>query len=61
MQRSLSETKIGALIVMERKTGLSEIVETGTKIDGLVSSDLLIKYFIPNTPLHDTVIIKKIK
>ncbi len=56
---SLSRQKIGALIVMERKTGLSEVVETGTKIDGLVSSDLLINIFIPNTPLHDGAVIIK--
>lgn len=56
---SLSRQKIGALIVMERKTGLNEIVETGTKIDGKVSSDLLINIFIPNTPLHDGAVIIK--
>jgi diadenylate cyclase len=56
---SLSRQKIGALIVMERKTGLSEVVETGTKIEGKVSSDLLINIFIPNTPLHDGAVIIK--
>jgi len=56
---SLSRQKIGALIVIERKTGLSEIIETGTKIDGKVSSDLLINIFIPNTPLHDGAVIIK--
>ena len=56
---SLSRQKIGALIVIERKTGLSEVVETGTKIEGQVSSDLLINIFIPNTPLHDGAVIIK--
>ncbi len=56
---SLSRQKIGALIVIERATGLSEIVETGTRIDGIVSSDLLINIFIPNTPLHDGAVIIK--
>lgn len=56
---SLSRQKIGALIVIERETGLNEIVETGTKIDGKVSSDLLINIFIPNTPLHDGAVIIK--
>lgn len=56
---SLSRQKIGALIVMERTTGLSEVVETGTRIDGKVSSDLLINIFIPNTPLHDGAVIIK--
>lgn len=56
---SLSRQKIGALIVLERETGLNEVIETGTKIDGLVSSDLLINIFIPNTPLHDGAVIIK--
>lgn len=50
---SLARQKIGALIVLEKRTGLKEIIETGTKIDGKVSSSLLINIFIPNTPLHD--------
>lgn len=57
---SLSRQKIGALIVIERETGLSEVVETGTKIGGNISSGLLINIFIPNTPLHDgAVVIRK--
>lgn len=56
---SLSRQKIGALIVMERKTGLNEVIETGTKIEGKVSSDLLINIFIPNTPLHDGAVVIK--
>lgn len=56
---SLSRQKIGALIVLERQTGLNEVADTGTSIDGLVSSDLLINIFIPNTPLHDGAVIIK--
>lgn len=57
---SLSRQKIGALIVIERETGLSEVVETGTQIGGRISSGLLINIFIPNTPLHDgAVVIRK--
>lgn len=56
---SLSRQKIGALIVIERQTGLNEMVETGTKLDSLVTSDLLINIFIPNTPLHDGAVIIK--
>lgn len=54
---SLSREKIGALIVIERETGLNEIIQTGVKIDGMVSSGLLINVFIPNTPLHDGAVI----
>ena len=56
---SLARQKIGALIVLERETGLNEVVETGSKIEGLVSSGLLINIFIPNTPLHDGAVIIK--
>lgn len=56
---SLSRQKIGALIVIERETGLNEVIQTGTKINGLVSSGLLINIFIPNTPLHDGAVIIK--
>lgn len=56
---SLARQKIGALIVMEKKTGLNEIVDTGTYINGIVSSDLLINIFIPNTPLHDGAVVIK--
>ncbi len=57
---SLARQKIGALIIIERETGLNEVAESGTRIDGLVSSELLINIFIPNTPLHDgAVVIKK--
>lgn len=56
----LSRQKIGALIIIEKETGLSEVVETGTQINGSISSELLINTFIPNTPLHDgAVVIRK--
>ena len=54
---SLSRQKIGALIIMERKTKISDIISTGTEIDGDVSRQLLINIFIPNTPLHDGAVV----
>lgn len=56
---SLSRQKIGALIVMEGRTGLNDVVETGTPINGEVSAELLINIFIPNTPLHDGAVVIK--
>lgn len=53
----LSKNRIGALIVIERKTGIQDFVETGIKIDGVVSSEFLVNIFIPNTPLHDGAVI----
>ncbi|WP_019123999.1 diadenylate cyclase CdaA [Brevibacillus massiliensis] len=56
----MAKRRIGALIVIERETGLNDYVETGIQINGRVTSELLINIFIPNTPLHDgAVIIRK--
>lgn len=54
---TLSKNSIGALVVLERGTGLSDYIETGIEIDGKVSSALLVNIFIPNTPLHDGAVI----
>lgn len=56
---SLSRQKIGALIVLRRRSELNEYIESGTYIDGKLSSPLLINIFIPNTPLHDGAVIVK--
>lgn len=56
----LSRNKIGALMVLERETGIGDVIETGTPIRGEISTAILINIFIPNTPLHDgAVIIRK--
>lgn len=55
----LSRKKIGALIVFERETGLNEYIESGISLEAVISSELLINIFIPNTPLHDGAIILK--
>ena len=41
------------LIVVEHKTALGDIIETGNPIDSIVSAPLLENIFEPNTPLHD--------
>lgn len=57
---NLSETKTGALMVIEQETGLNDFVQSGVKIDAVVSSPLLENIFVENTPLHDgAVIIRK--
>lgn len=53
----LSQSRIGALIVIEKNTGIQEFIETGVKIDGVVSSEFLINIFIPKSPLHDGAVI----
>lgn len=54
---NLSNSKTGALMIIEQDTGLNDYVESGTKIDGLVSSQLLENIFVENTPLHDGAVI----
>jgi len=53
----LSAEGHGALIVLERETGLEEVAETGVMIHGDVSADLLRTIFMPRTPLHDGAVI----
>jgi diadenylate cyclase len=50
---SLAERRIGALIVIERGTGLRQYAELGVALDALVSADLLTSIFLPYSPLHD--------
>ena len=47
----------GALIVLERNTGLEEVAETGVMLHADVSSDLIRTIFAPKTPLHDGAVI----
>jgi diadenylate cyclase len=55
--RILGSRKIGALIVIERRTGLEDFIETGIRVDAVVTVQLLISVFFPNTPLHDGAVI----
>ncbi len=55
--KRLAERRYGALIVLERETGLQEYAETGVSIDGIVTAELLLTLFYPNSPLHDGAVI----
>jgi diadenylate cyclase len=55
--RVLGSRKIGALIVIERRTGLEDFIETGIRVDAQVTVQLLISIFFPSTPLHDGAVI----
>ena len=50
---SLAAKRMGALIVLERSTGLRNYAELGVPLDALVSADLLVSLFLPYSPLHD--------
>ncbi len=51
--KSLSATKTGALIVIERQMGLNDVSDTGIKLDAMITSELILNVFFVNTPLHD--------
>jgi diadenylate cyclase len=53
----LSAKKIGALVVLERDIGLRTFIESGVRLDALVSRDLLLSIFTPGLPLHDGAVI----
>ena len=53
----LAEKGVGALIVLEKDMGLKNYIETGTKIDARVTSELLETIFSPASPLHDGAVI----
>lgn len=55
--QELAKTKTGALIVFERDIKIQDIIETGVEINSIVSPQLLVNIFVPNTPLHDGAVV----
>jgi uncharacterized protein (TIGR00159 family) len=53
----LSRIGYGALLVIERETGLQDYADRGVQLDAVVSRQLLINIFFPNSPLHDGAVI----
>jgi uncharacterized protein (TIGR00159 family) len=53
----LAERRFGALLVIERSTPLGEFASSGVSMDALLSADLLLNIFWPNSPLHDGAVI----
>ncbi len=53
----LSHEGHGALIVIERESGVQEIAETGVMLHADISADLLVTIFSPKTPLHDGAVV----
>jgi uncharacterized protein (TIGR00159 family) len=54
---ALVEKRVGALIVFERKTGLSDYIKKGVLIDGCIQQETIISLFQPTSPLHDGAVI----
>ncbi len=55
--RSLSQRRMGAIVVLERDIGLRGYVEGGILLDAVVNYDLLLSIFNPKSPLHDGAVI----
>jgi diadenylate cyclase len=53
----LAERRHGALIILERGTGLQDYIETGVLVNAIISSEVLQTIFFPNTLLHDGAVI----
>ncbi|MDI6890974.1 MAG: diadenylate cyclase CdaA [Thermodesulfovibrionales bacterium] len=56
---ALANSKIGALIAIERDTSLKDFVEIGTPLDAKVSKELLMSIFHPTSPIHDGAVVIK--
>lgn len=57
---ALSRSSTGALIVMERDIGLRTFIESGVRLDSVITRDLMLSIFMPGAALHDgAVIIQK--
>lgn len=54
---TLASRKTGAIMVVEREMGLRSYIETGIALDAVLTYDLLINVFTPDTPLHDGAVI----
>jgi diadenylate cyclase len=53
----LSSRQHGALIVLQRNDKLDEYVQTGVRLGAIVTPELLLQVFYPNTPLHDGAVV----
>lgn len=53
----LARQRYGALIVVERETGLQDYADRGVPLDATLTRQLLINIFYPNSPLHDGAVI----
>ncbi|MXW17572.1 MAG: TIGR00159 family protein [Gemmatimonadetes bacterium] len=53
----LSRSGVGAILAVQRETGLREYAQTGRSVEGVLSPELLGTIFAPNSPLHDGAVI----
>lgn len=53
----LAQRRVGALLVLERETGLEDLIQIGTTVDARVTKELLVSIFLPYSPLHDGAVV----
>jgi diadenylate cyclase len=53
----MAQDRVGALIILERDIGLRTFIESGVRIDGEISRDLLLSIFRPGAAMHDGAVI----
>ncbi|MFP4315673.1 MAG: diadenylate cyclase CdaA [Desulfovibrionales bacterium] len=49
----MARKRIGALVVLEKNMPLGDVIERGVELGAVVSRDLMLTIFHPDTPLHD--------
>ncbi len=54
---NLASKRVGALVVIERETGLKSFMEVGVEIDAKISADLISAIFMPASPIHDGALV----
>jgi len=55
--RILASDRIGAILVLERETGLKDLIETGVLLEARLSWEVIVNIFTPRTPLHDGAVV----
>jgi diadenylate cyclase len=55
--QTLAQRRVGALVALERETGLEDLIQVGTALDAAVTKDLLVSIFLPYSPLHDGAVV----
>ena len=53
----MSIERHGGLFVVERTTGLQDVISTGIRVDARISPELLAGIFYPNSPMHDMAVV----
>ncbi len=53
----IAQKRFGALIVIEREIGLEDFIEVGTKLDAVITAEMMNSIFLPASPLHDGALI----